>query len=298
VIAGLEEANQGHVYFGGQDATHLPVQKRQVGFVFQHYALFKHMNVADNIAYGLRARERSRRPSETQIRERIGGLLDLVQLPGLERRFPAQLSGGQRQRIALARALAVEPRVLLLDEPFGALDAKVRKDLRSWLRSIHERTGQTTVFVTHDQDEALELADRVAIMSQGLLEQVGTADDVQDRPASPFVMNFLGDAVRFDAEVADGRIFLAGRPLAFAPPTGIAGPVALYCRPWHMRPAAAAGADAAGTVTGIRRLGGARRVEVSGAAPQPLEIEVPLEMDVEPGKTIHLAIRQGFVFPR
>jgi sulfate transport system ATP-binding protein len=298
VIAGLEEANRGHVYFGGQDATHLPVQKRQVGFVFQHYALFKHMNVADNIAYGLRARERSRRPSETQIRERVGGLLDLVQLPGLERRFPAQLSGGQRQRIALARALAVEPRVLLLDEPFGALDAKVRKDLRSWLRSIHERTGQTTVFVTHDQDEALELADRVAIMSQGLLEQVGTADDVQDRPASPFVMNFLGDAVRFDAEVADGRILLAGRPLAFAPQTGLVGPVALYCRPWHVRSVAAAGADAAGTVTGIRRLAGARRIEVSGAAPQPLEIEVPLEMDVEPGETIHLAIRQGFVFPR
>ena len=298
VIAGLEEANQGHVYFGGQDATSLPVQKRQVGFVFQHYALFRHLNVADNIAYGLRARERARRPSEAQIRERVGSLLDLVQLPGLERRFPVQLSGGQRQRIALARALAVEPRVLLLDEPFGALDAKVRKDLRGWLREIHERTGQTTVFVTHDQDEALELADRVAIMSQGILEQVGTADDVQDRPSSPFVMNFLGDAVRFDAEIAGGRLLLGDRPLAIAPPPGLAGAVALYCRPWHIRPVAAAQADAAGTVTGIRRLAGTRRIEVSGAAPRPLELEVPLDMGVEAGETLHLGIHKGFVFPR
>jgi sulfate transport system ATP-binding protein len=256
------------------------------------------MNVADNIAYGLRARERARRPSGAEIRERVGRLLDLVQLPGLERRFPAQLSGGQRQRIALARALAVEPRVLLLDEPFGALDAKVRKDLRGWLREIHERTGQTTVFVTHDQDEALELADRVAIMSQGRLEQVGTVDEVQDRPASPFVMNFLGDAVRFDATVADGRVILQGRPLGFAPPAGVSGPVSLYCRPWHIRLVPPGEEDASGTIAGIRRLAGARRIEVSGVAPEKLEIEVPLETSLQPGETVHLGIRQGFVFPR
>ncbi|MBM6595207.1 sulfate/molybdate ABC transporter ATP-binding protein [Microvirga pudoricolor] len=298
VIAGLEEANQGHVYFGGQDATSLPVQKRQVGFVFQHYALFRHMNVADNIAYGLRARERARRPAESEIRDRVGKLLDLVQLPGLEKRFPAQLSGGQRQRIALARALAVEPRVLLLDEPFGALDAKVRKDLRGWLREIHERTGQTTIFVTHDQDEALELADRVAIMSQGRLEQVGTIDEVQDRPATPFVMNFLGDAVRFDATVADGRILVAGRPLGFRPPQGLSGAVDLYCRPWHLHLVPSEQEDASGTITAIRRLAGARRVEVSGAAAETLEIDVPLDAPLQPGETVHLGIKQGFLFPR
>ena len=205
VIAGLEIPNSGRVLFGDIDATRIPVQQRQVGFVFQHYALFKHLNVFDNIAYGLRARSRRRRPSETDIRRRVLALLDLVQLEGLNSRFPAQLSGGQRQRVALARALAVEPRVLLLDEPFGALDAKVRKDLRRWLRNIHERTGQTTIFVTHDQDEALELADRVTILNDGRVEQVGTPGEVYDHPASPFVMDFVG-------ETAQIPVTIRGRP--------------------------------------------------------------------------------------
>ncbi|WP_375457476.1 sulfate/molybdate ABC transporter ATP-binding protein, partial [uncultured Methylobacterium sp.] len=157
IIAGLDAPDRGRILFGGDDATFLPVQQRAVGFVFQHYALFKHMSVADNIAYGLNARRRSERPSPPEIRRRVGELLDLIKLSGFADRYPSQLSGGQRQRIALARALAVEPRVLLLDEPFGALDAQVRKDLRRWLREIHDRTGQTTIFVTHDQDEALEL---------------------------------------------------------------------------------------------------------------------------------------------
>jgi sulfate transport system ATP-binding protein len=167
------------------------VQDRRVGFVFQSYALFRHMNVFDNIAYGLNVRPRRARPSRQDIKRRVMELLDLVQLAGLEERYPAQLSGGQRQRVALARAMAIEPRVLLLDEPFGALDAKVRKDLRQWLREIHDRTGLTTVFVTHDQSEAMELADRVAILNGGGIEQVGTPSEIIERPATPFVRAFL-----------------------------------------------------------------------------------------------------------
>jgi len=178
VIAGLEAPSAGKVYFDGEDATAVPVQRRRIGFVFQNYALFKHMSVADNIAYGLRVLPRGERPKRTAIIKRVQELLDLMELSDIGGRFPRQLSGGQQQRIALARALAVDPRVLLLDEPFGALDAKVRKGLRRWLRELHDRTGHTTVFVTHDQEEALELADRVAVLNAGLLEQVGSADDV------------------------------------------------------------------------------------------------------------------------
>jgi sulfate transport system ATP-binding protein len=191
IIAGLETSHSGLVLFGGEDATNLRVQDRRVGFVFQSYALFRHMNVFDNIAYGLNVRPRRDRPSRPDIKRRVMELLDLVQLGGLETRYPAQLSGGQRQRVALARAMAIEPRVLLLDEPFGALDAKVRKDLRQWLRDIHDRTGLTTVFVTHDQGEAMELADRVAILNGGLIEQVGTPKEIGERPATPFVEAFL-----------------------------------------------------------------------------------------------------------
>jgi len=178
VIAGLEAPSAGKINFDGEDATAVPVQRRRIGFVFQNYALFKHMSVADNIAYGLRVLPRGERPKRTAIIKRVQELLDLMELSDIGGRFPRQLSGGQQQRIALARALAVDPRVLLLDEPFGALDAKVRKGLRRWLRELHDRTGHTTVFVTHDQEEALELADRVAVLNAGLLEQVGSADDV------------------------------------------------------------------------------------------------------------------------
>lgn len=190
-VAGLEQIDAGNVFFGEIDANQLTLRERRIGFVFQHYALFKHMTVLDNIAFGLRARPRSTRPSETVIRSKVLDLLSLVQLEGLEARYPAQLSGGQRQRVALARALAIEPRVLLLDEPFGALDAKVRKDLRKWLRSIHQRTGHTTLFVTHDQDEAFELADRIAVLNQGNIEQIGTARDILTRPANDFVASFV-----------------------------------------------------------------------------------------------------------
>jgi sulfate transport system ATP-binding protein len=193
-IAGLEEADAGGVLFGDIDASSLTLRERRIGFVFQHYALFRHMTVMDNIAFGLRARPRRARPPKADIRARVLELLDLVQLTGLEERYPTQLSGGQRQRVALARALAIEPRVLLLDEPFGALDARVRKDLRRWLRALHDRTGHTTLFVTHDQEEAFELADRVAILNDGRIEQVGSPVQIADHPRTDFVAEFI-DAV-------------------------------------------------------------------------------------------------------
>jgi sulfate/thiosulfate transport system ATP-binding protein len=194
IIAGLEYADpgSGRILFHGEDVTEVPAGKRKVGFVFQHYALFRHMSVFENIAFGLRVRRRKERPPETVISERVNRLLELVQLEGLGQRYPAQLSGGQRQRVALARALAVEPKVLLLDEPFGALDAKVRKELRRWLRRFHREIRLTTIFVTHDQEEALEVADEVVIMNQGRIEQVGSPQEIYDRPASPFVHEFLG----------------------------------------------------------------------------------------------------------
>ena len=191
LLAGLERASAGRVLFDGEDATRYSVQERRVGFVFQSYALFRHMSVFDNIAYGLNVRPRAQRPSREAISGRVAELLAMMQLQGFERRYPSQLSGGQRQRVALARALAIEPRVLLLDEPFGALDAKVRKDLRKWLRDIHDRTGLTTVFVTHDQAEAMAIADRVAILNAGRIEQIGTPDAIRAAPASPFVKSFL-----------------------------------------------------------------------------------------------------------
>jgi sulfate transport system ATP-binding protein len=195
ILAGLEFPTSGRVRFDGADATGLSVQDRRAGFVFQSYALFRHMTVFDNIAYGLRARPRRTRPPEAEIARRVTGLLDLIRLPDIGARYPSQLSGGQRQRVALARALAIEPRMLLLDEPFGALDAKVRKDLRQGLRDIHDTTGLTTVFVTHDQEEAMELADLVVVMSGsvtgGRIEQVGRPDDIRARPKTAFVREFI-----------------------------------------------------------------------------------------------------------
>ncbi|ADO41707.1 sulfate/molybdate ABC transporter ATP-binding protein [Ketogulonicigenium vulgare] len=191
ILGGLEFPSSGRVRFDGQDATDLTVQQRRAGFVFQHYALFKHMTVFENIAYGLRARKRAHRPPEGEIGRRVNHLLDMIQLPDIGARYPSQLSGGQRQRVALARALAIEPRMLLLDEPFGALDAKVRKELRQNLRHIHDSTGLTTIFVTHDQEEAMELADFVVVMSMGRIEQVGRPADIRAKPASDFVRQFI-----------------------------------------------------------------------------------------------------------
>ena len=205
IIAGLEGPDSGSIHFHGEETTDRDVRERQVGFVFQHYALFRHMTVFENVAFGLRVRPKKTRPTEAEIHRRVHELLNLVQLDWLADRYPPQLSGGQRQRIALARALAVEPKVLLLDEPFGALDAKVRKDLRRWLRRLHDELHITSVFVTHDQEEALEVADRIVVMNQGNVEQIGTPQDVYDHPASPFVYKFLGNVNLFHSRVHAGR---------------------------------------------------------------------------------------------
>ncbi|MDP3132971.1 MAG: sulfate ABC transporter ATP-binding protein [Burkholderiaceae bacterium] len=210
IIAGLETADTGNIFFSGEDTTDKHVRDRNVGFVFQHYALFRHMTVFENVAFGLRVKPRGERPTEAQIKTKVHDLLKLVQLDWLADRYPSQLSGGQRQRIALARALAVEPKVLLLDEPFGALDAKVRKELRRWLRRLHDELHVTSIFVTHDQEEALEVADRVVLMNRGAVEQVGTPQTVWDHPASPFVYGFLGDVNLFHGRAHEGQMLLGG----------------------------------------------------------------------------------------
>lgn len=205
IIAGLEMPDTGSIHFHGKNATEHTVRDRQVGFVFQHYALFRHMTVFENVAFGLRVRPKETRPDDVEIKRRVHELLELVQLDWLGDRYPPQLSGGQRQRIALARALAVEPKVLLLDEPFGALDAQVRKDLRRWLRRLHDELHITSVFVTHDQEEALEVADRIVVMNHGKVEQIGSPQDVYDHPATPFVYQFLGNVNLFHSRVHEGR---------------------------------------------------------------------------------------------
>jgi len=234
IVAGLEfpDPGSGRILFHGDDVTDIPAGRRRVGFVFQHYALFRHMSVIENVAFGLRVRRRRERPSPATILERAHRLLELVQLDGLAGRFPSQLSGGQRQRVALARALAVEPKVLLLDEPFGALDARVRKELRRWLRRFHDDIQLTTIFVTHDQEEALEIADEVVIMNQGRVEQVGTPQQVYDKPATPFVYQFLGNvnvlsapalagALRRDGhvveDVPEGQIYVRPHDIELSP---------------------------------------------------------------------------------
>ena len=231
-IAGLEYPDHGQVLFDGEDVTFAGAARRRVGFVFQQYALFRHMTVAKNVAFGLDVRKGKDKPSKAEISQRVDDLIRLVELEGLGKRYPAQLSGGQRQRVALARALAVSPRVLLLDEPFGALDATVRKSLRKELRRIHDATGVTTVFVTHDQEEALELADRVAILNHGVIEQVGTPDEVHDNPANAFVCGFVGEANRIEGAVSGGT-FTAG-PVTL-PAAGVAdGPAVAFVRPYEI----------------------------------------------------------------
>jgi sulfate transport system ATP-binding protein len=211
IIAGLEVADSGSVHYDGEDITHRSARDRKIGFVFQHYALFRHMTVADNIGYGLKVRN----VPKARIRERVDELLRLIRLDGLETRYPGQLSGGQRQRVALARALAAQPRVLLLDEPFGALDAKVRQELRRWLRRLHDEIHITSVFVTHDQEEALEVADRIVVMNDGKIEQEGTPEEIFECPRTPFVMGFLGEVNTFHGRVQNGRAIFPGMETAF-----------------------------------------------------------------------------------
>ena len=238
IIAGLDTPSadtRSRIRFHEQDVAHRPAAQRQVGFVFQHYALFRHMSIFENVAFGMRVMSRNTRPNKAEIERRVHELLSLVQLDGLGRRFPSQLSGGQRQRAALARALAVEPRVLLLDEPFGALDAKVRQGLRAWLRRLHDEIHVTSILVTHDQEEALEVADRVVVMNKGQIEQIGTPEEVFHKPATQFVMEFLGQVNVFHGRVSGGKAMLGEVPLeGHSFPDKKEGAAMVYMRPHEL----------------------------------------------------------------
>jgi sulfate transport system ATP-binding protein len=291
IIAGLEAPDGGDVFLDGEAASGRDVRSRRVGFVFQHYALFRQMSVFDNVAFGLRVKPRRQRPSEAEIRRRVTELLELVQLGGFARRLPAQLSGGQRQRVALARALAVEPKVLLLDEPFGALDAQVRKELRRWLRRLHDELRLTSVFVTHDQEEALEVADRVVLMNRGRVEQQGSPEAVYEHPATPFVYGFLGSVNLFHGRV-EGRDLRVG---AHALPLGTHGlspdtAAVAYARPHDLdvlRPdPAAAGLPV--TVRRILAIGPVVRLEL-----QRDGCEAPIEAEISRARLAQLALQEG-----
>lgn len=292
-IAGLEYPDSGQILFDGEDVTYASAASRRVGFVFQQYALFKHMTVEKNVAFGLDVRKGKDKPPRSEITARVDELLKLVELGGLSKRYPSQLSGGQRQRVALARALAVSPRVLLLDEPFGALDATVRKSLRKELRRIHDATGVTTVFVTHDQEEALELADRVAILNQGRIEQVGTPHEVHDDPVNPFVCSFVGEANRFEGVVNGGR-FVAGAidiPAAGQPD----GPALAFVRPYDMV------LDGVGFPAVIARIsidGALAHVDLNTADGIHLEVQVSREQGraLKSGDPCKVDVRRAQIF--
>jgi len=289
-IAGLDFADEGRVSFEGQDMTGTPAAERRIGFVFQNYALFRHMTVAQNIAFGLTVRKRRDRPARAAIKAKVADLLELIQLPQLGDRFPAQLSGGQRQRVALARALAIEPRLLLLDEPFGALDAQVRKDLRGWLRRIHDETGLTTIFVTHDQEEALELADRIVVMRGGMIEQVGTPDEVQAAPATAFVSSFIGETNSLPVTRQDGRAVIGDGLATMADPARGQGAGVLHVRPHDVEQAAPGEEDAFPVRVLTRRsIGRSLRLtaEMDGVA-EPLTFDLPGEAPMSVGDTILL----------
>ena len=303
IIAGLEVADAGSVLFHGEDATHTDVRDRQVGFVFQHYALFRHMSVFENVAFGLRVRPRAERPSEQAIRAKVQELLKLVQLEWLADRYPSQLSGGQRQRIALARALAVEPKVLLLDEPFGALDAKVRKELRRWLRRLHDDLHATSVFVTHDQEEALEVADRVVLLNEGRVEQVGTPEEVYERPASPFVYQFLGDVNLFHGRVQAGRAYIDQDAVPLDGHHDLEDAPALVCaRPHEMDvvlPPMARGGIAA-TVRRVQPFGAVVRLKLESRNGVVIDAEITreryLSSRLKPGEAVYVRPQNPRVF--
>jgi sulfate/thiosulfate transport system ATP-binding protein len=284
IIAGLEHPDAGQLVIAGEDAAARSAKERGIGLVFQHYALFRHMTVFENVAFGLRVKPRAARKSSKEIRERVERLLDLVQLGQFATRYPNQLSGGQRQRVALARALAIEPRLLLLDEPFGALDAKVRKELRRWLRRLHDEMGLTSLFVTHDQQEALELADRVVVMDHGRIQQVGHPDEVYADPASPFVFDFIGHSNRFEGLAKDGKLCLGGVTLGSVPAGTPDGRVAVHVRP-HDIALASPGASDSLPAKILQRLpaGSVHRLEAeSPAAEHTVEIELPLSVELPP----------------
>ena len=305
IIGGLEFADSGRLLIDGVDATATEPHARRVGFVFQHYALFRHMTVFENVAFGLRVARRRPKLAEAEISDRVHRLLGLVQLDRLADRYPNQLSGGQRQRVALARALATEPKVLLLDEPFGALDAKVRKDLRRWLRALHKEMGITTIFVTHDQEEALELADRVAILHQGRLQQVGTPAEVYDHPATAFVCDFLGSSNRLACELVGGRPVRDGRILVDLPVSRPDGPASLYVRPQDIEPLPTddlnhgQGAGLYARILEVRRLGSALHLDLDLSGDR-LEMLLdrwdPTADRLSPGNDLAIRFRHASVF--
>ena len=307
IIAGLEHPDSGSVLLRGEEATARTPRERGVGLVFQHYALFRHMTVFENVAFGLRVRPRQRRASEQQIRARVQELLELVQLGWTSDRYPSQLSGGQRQRIALARALAVEPHVLQLDEPFGALDAKLREELRQWLRRLHQRLGLTGVFVTHDQEEALEVASRVAVMNKGKIEQIGTPEQVYHQPATPFVSGFLGTVNLFHGRIDDGHVYFndsnVSIPLNRTPDANERRQSALvYVRP-HMlelEPGPSGNSSFAAIVRHINAAGPRARIELTSASGEPVLVELDHDrlrrLALQPGGTVYLRPRDQQVF--
>jgi sulfate transport system ATP-binding protein len=296
VIAGLEFPEKGQILYGDQDMTYAGAAQRRVGFVFQQYALFRHMTVAKNIAFGLDVRKGADKPSKEKIAARVDELLKLVELDGLGKRYPTQLSGGQRQRVALARALAVDPSVLLLDEPFGALDATVRKSLRKELRRIHDATGVTTIFVTHDQEEALELADRVAILNQGAIEQVGPPQEVHDEPAGPFVCGFVGAANRLEGAVKAGRFESGG--IVLPAPQAKDGAAVAFIRP-HEFVLAAAGEESL-FITADRIAPNGPVIQVEGATPGGQRIEAAFARAAadgfQPGARLGLKVNRSYIF--
>ena len=296
VIAGLEFPEKGQILYGNQDMTYTSAAARRVGFVFQQYALFRHMTVAKNVAFGLDVRKGQAKPSKSEITARVDELLKLVELGELGKRYPAQLSGGQRQRVALARALAVNPSVLLLDEPFGALDATVRKSLRKELRRIHDATGVTTIFVTHDQEEALELADRVAILNKGAIEQVGAPHEVHDNPAGAFVCGFVGEANRFEGAVKGGRFQSADIAL---PAPGVAdGAAVAFVRPHELVFAPADQANLSIVTERIAPQGAVVRVDGATGSGQRIEAAFARQNagDLQPGAKLSLAADRSYVF--
>jgi sulfate/thiosulfate transport system ATP-binding protein len=297
IIAGLDWPDAGEVAFDGENALARGARERHVGFVFQHYALFRHMTVFENVAFGLRVQPRAIRKDEAGIRARVKELLDLVQLDWLANRYPSQLSGGQRQRIALARALAIEPRILLLDEPFGALDAKVRKELRQWLRSLHHEIHVTSIFVTHDQEEALEVANRVVVMDRGRIEQTGTPGEVYDTPATAFVHGFIGESIVLPVHVADGAVRLNGRPLDIAADGVVSGASRLYVRRHDMQVGPAGSGLLEGRVAHVRTFGPVQRAEVELTEDETvIEIDAPRDRELQVGDVIGLKPRRYRIF--
>jgi sulfate transport system ATP-binding protein len=299
IIAGLDWPDSGSVSFDGEDALSRGAGERHVGFVFQHYALFRHMSVFENVAFGLRVQPRATRKDEAAIRARVKELLDLVQLDWLANRYPSQLSGGQRQRIALARALAIEPRILLLDEPFGALDAKVRKELRKWLRSLHEEIHVTSIFVTHDQEEALEVANRVVVMDKGRIEQIGTPGDVYDDPATAFVHGFIGESVVLPVEISDGRITFGDKVLDLKSHNARSGPSKLFVRRHDMSIGPAGSGALQGAVKRVRAFGPTQRADIllnAVGEDTLIEIDAPRDGVLKPGDIVGLQPRRYRIF--